>query len=121
MRVFVYEYTCATASGTGRHDSLRSEGRAMLAALAEDLAALPGVEVFALLATGASLHLSCVECRHVTAAEEQAIFRELAKQCDGSIVIAPEFDDILAQRCRRVTDYGGRLLGSDADTVRLAA
>ena len=39
MRLFVYEYTCATSANTG---SLGSEGRAMLLALVRDLVRVHG-------------------------------------------------------------------------------
>jgi predicted ATP-grasp superfamily ATP-dependent carboligase len=43
---------------------------------------------------------------------EPTRFRELAAMCDWTLVIAPEFDDLLASRARTVLEMGGRLLGS---------
>src|SRR5262249_47398284 len=74
---------------------LRAEGRAMLTALLADFAALPGVEPLAL----------------PDAAEEESHFRALARGSDFTLVIAPEFQDLLLNRCRWVLEEGGRLLG----------
>src|SRR5689334_15740916 len=43
MRVFLYEYTCAAAAAKAGAPSLRTEGWAMLAAICEDFARIPGV------------------------------------------------------------------------------
>src|SRR5262245_36947842 len=120
MRVFLYEYTCAVAPGCEVGDALHREGRAMLTALAQDMA-LVQAEPCCLLATGRSLSLPGVQFRHAAPGEEEAVFRQLAAECDWSIIIAPESDDILAQRCRWVTEAGGRLLGPAAETVKLVA
>jgi hypothetical protein len=45
----------------------------------------------------------------------------LAAAADWSLVIAPEFDDILLQRCRWVEEEGGRLLGPSSEAARLTA
>lgn len=79
----------------------------MLSALRDDLARCPGVQVSTLL-----------DCP--PAAEEHA-FRELAAAADWSLVIAPEFDGILAQRSRWVEEAGGCLLGSSPQAIDVTA
>jgi tyramine---L-glutamate ligase len=117
MRVFVYEYTCATAPDS----ALRGEGQAMLAAVLADLARVPGVQTVTLL------HPSCPRpphggsVRQLDAGGEETAVRELAAAADGSLVIAPEFDDILWCRCRWVEEAGGRLLGPSSEAVALTA
>lgn len=112
MRVFVYELTCACAS----HAGLRTEGAAMLTALLADFASLPDVEPITLLAEDLPLP-PC--CRAVRSSDEISRFRELAVAADATLVIAPEFDDLLYQRCAWVEAAGGRLLGPSAQAVRL--
>jgi predicted ATP-grasp superfamily ATP-dependent carboligase len=103
MRVFVYEYTCALA-GIPVGESLRAEGRAMLAAVLDDFRRAPGVATITLEA-GAGRDAFC----------------QLARSADWTLVIAPEFEGILAERCRWVEEAGGRLLGPTAAAVRLTA
>lgn len=104
MHLFVYEYLSSGVAGDAcLSPSLRSEGWAMLSALREDLAQCPGIRVSTLL-----------NCQ--PAVEEDA-FRRLAAAADWSLVIAPEFDGILAQRSRWVEEVGGRLLGSSPQAI----
>ncbi len=53
--------------------------------------------------------------------DERSLFRELAAGADWSLVIAPEFDGILARRCRWVLEAGGRLLGPSPEAVERTA
>jgi tyramine---L-glutamate ligase len=99
--IFVYEYTCAL--GGGVPPSLAVEGRAMLTAIRDDFARVPGVEV-----------------RTLPDDDEDAFFA-LARTADVSLVIAPEFDDLLTTRCRWVLAAGGRLLGPTPDAVGLTS
>jgi predicted ATP-grasp superfamily ATP-dependent carboligase len=103
VRVFVYEHTCALADAS-LSESLRAEGRAMLSAALDDFGRVPGVE-------GVTL----------TAGPGCDAFCELARSADWTLVIAPEFDGILAERCRQVEESGGRLLGPSSAAVRLTA
>lgn len=62
---------------------------------------------------GCNLHWVC------RANDELAIFHRLAAAADVTIVIAPEFDDLLLRQCRLVEEAGGRLLGPASDAVEL--
>jgi predicted ATP-grasp superfamily ATP-dependent carboligase len=117
VRVFVYEYTCAT----NRVDveSLRLEGWAMLSAVAQDFTRVPGVQTVGLLDERFEHELPGCECRRVTAGNEESQFRQLARSADYSLIIAPEFDDLLGTRCQWVQEEGGGLLGPSVDAVRL--
>jgi len=119
MRFFVCEYTCATATAASA-ESLRTEGWAMLSAVLEDFGRLPGAEVVTLLREPGQPVPPGIEVRRTGAAEEPH-FRELAGAADYSLVIAPEFDDLLAARCRWVEEAGGRLLGPSSSAVAITA
>jgi predicted ATP-grasp superfamily ATP-dependent carboligase len=102
MRAFVYEYFSAGRAGSAE---IRAEGRAMLSAVLADLGRVPGAETLTLAPAPDD-------------AEERA-FRALARGADVSLVIAPECDGLLAERCRWVEEGGGLLLGPSAAAVRL--
>lgn len=133
MRVFAYEMLTAGGLPIGNLKpdtdlvavpaSLLAEGRAMIEALATDLAACRDVEVDLLWnvnLTPPSLSRARVH-RVGDPAEEQAAFDELSQSADGAILIAPETDGLLAERCRRVLAAGGRLLGPGIELVELAS
>jgi predicted ATP-grasp superfamily ATP-dependent carboligase len=103
MRVFVYEYTCALAAAPAA-ESLRAEGRAMQSAVLTDFRRIAGVEAVTLPA-GAGREAFC----------------DLARSSDYTLVIAPEFAGLLAERCRWVEESGGRLLGPSSAAVCLTA
>ncbi|HVX14679.1 MAG TPA: ATP-grasp domain-containing protein [Pirellulales bacterium] len=128
MRIFLYEHL----TGGGLLDdaaplcdvrSLRAEGQAMCGALAADLSASEGIEVTCL--RDANLVDFVPVCRRTievrTIDERNAEFDVAAAEADWTIVIAPEIDGILADRCRRVMDRGGRLLGGSLSLIDLAS
>jgi predicted ATP-grasp superfamily ATP-dependent carboligase len=93
----------------------------MLSALAADLAALPGTQV-QVITDPHRLPGPLPDCElvHVhTSDEEQSALCRLAAQADWTIIIAPEFDDMLHQRCRWVEASSGRLLSPSSDLVAL--
>jgi predicted ATP-grasp superfamily ATP-dependent carboligase len=91
----------------------------MLSAVMADLTAVPGVEPVALVAE--DLSRLPFPHRTVTPSTERRHFRRLAEQCDYSLVIAPEFDNLLEERCCWVLEAGGKLLGPDPEAVALTA
>jgi predicted ATP-grasp superfamily ATP-dependent carboligase len=120
VKVFVYEHLCGGLAGQLAAAALRREGWAMLCAVLEDFGACAGVETITVLDEEARAVAARLVCPlRVERAEEQA-FRRLAEGADYTLVIAPEFDDILYRRCRLVEDVGGRLLGPSSEAVRLA-
>ena len=106
--VFVSEYLCGGAwPAEALPESLAAEGRAMVEALVEDFAALPDVRVLTTwdqrLAPPAFLSNSHVQTRWIqNPAQEKESFDQLAAEADATLVIAPEFDSILEQRCLQV-------------------
>ncbi len=124
MRVFVSEYVCGGGwPGETVASSLATEGRAMLCAIVEDFSRIAGVEV----ATTWDARLGSPPFRRAqvlevkSPADEMGHFRRLATDCDATLVIAPEFDGILLNRCRIVEELNGRLLGSNSRAVALCA
>jgi tyramine---L-glutamate ligase len=118
MQVFIYEYTSA-AGIADRSRSLKSEGWAMLSAAVEDFSRLSNVEVITIVSESGKLESAGRRVRQIKAHDEETIFRELAGQSDYTLVIAPEFDAILATRCQWVEEVRGRLLGPCSAAVRL--
>jgi predicted ATP-grasp superfamily ATP-dependent carboligase len=122
LRVFLYEYTCAGDWGVrGPAAALQAEGWAMLSALLHDFRLVPDVEVVTLLDERFELGGLDSRYRRVRVGEEEAAFAKLTHTADGTVVIVPEFDDILLTRCRWVEEAGGRLLGPSAAAVALTA
>src|SRR4029077_13046924 len=97
------------------------EGTAMLRALLEDFARIPDIEVTTLLHEGRQLPMAGVDDHRIDAAEEEAAFRAQARGADATLVVAPEFDNILFERCCWVEEVGGRLLGPSSEIVKLTA
>lgn len=116
MRVFIYEYTWAACDRAAA--SLRAEGWAMLAAALEDFGQLPGLEVVTMGREPLPFQANQLDQIIPTDREEET-FRVLARSADFSLVIAPEFDDLLWRRCSWVEESGGRLLGPSSTAVRL--
>ncbi|HEX4143949.1 MAG TPA: ATP-grasp domain-containing protein [Pirellulales bacterium] len=109
MKIFVYEFvTDGGWSAVYDHsppNGLITEGRAMRAALAADLAATGAVEVLTL----------------DDRLPEREAFEQAARRADATLIIAPEFDGILATRHRWAAAVGARVLGQSPETVELAA
>jgi predicted ATP-grasp superfamily ATP-dependent carboligase len=96
----------------------------MLVAVLEDMACCPGIRISTLVDRQQTLPRHWpdnVAVRRLEPANEESIFRELAAAADWSLVIAPEFHGILAQRSRWVEEVGGRLLGPSPKAIRLTA
>lgn len=113
--IFVYEHLSgggfqAEPQRSSEAATLAAEGDMMRAALTADLAAIDGVEVAGLPPRRFAHSL----------AERNAAFDELAAQADWTVIIAPEIGGALMERCQRVVQVGGRLLGGSLPTVSLA-
>jgi predicted ATP-grasp superfamily ATP-dependent carboligase len=117
VRIFLYEYT--SVIGSSKLSALRMQGRAMLCAVAEDFSRLAGVEVSGIVDESREFLPAGGQFRPIPPQEEEAAFRDLAGKADYTLVIAPEFNNILAARCRWVEEVNGRLLGPTAAAIRL--
>lgn len=110
MKLLVYEYCCATGLGRSPVDpahSLFREGLAMRNSLAEDFAQVPGVSVL-------TLDGNTVEA-------EPDEFQSRIQQADAAVVIAPEFDDLLADRVEWVRHAGRFALNCSREAIHLCA
>jgi predicted ATP-grasp superfamily ATP-dependent carboligase len=127
--VLLYEYLTSGGSRANstdlEHASLRREGLAMLSALASDFAAIEGVERTVILdAAVATNWPASANCRVVRVDSQGGDCDALAAHCrdaDWTVVIAPDFDQILESRLALVERSGGRLLGPSSALAALAA
>jgi predicted ATP-grasp superfamily ATP-dependent carboligase len=95
----------------------------MRSALAEDFSRLPDVEVVTLQDDRLPSYQleECVVQGIANSDEERDAVRRNSAECDWTVLIAPELDGRLQDRCRWVDAAGGRLLSPGADVVRLAS
>lgn len=120
MRVFVYEHLCAGGLGDHFAPSLLAEGWAMLAAVLTDLDQLPWLGTTTLLDDHSELEWKKQSWNRVRV-ERRKSFSELARRADATLIIAPEFDEILFSLARQVEEAGGRLLGPSSAAIQLTA
>ena len=118
MNLFLYESISAGGLGPAPPASLGAEGWAMLTAALADFAAL--ARITTLLAPTCS-DIPGVRCERTSFQDEPQRFRELIAANDAVLVIAPEFDNILADRSTLVVAHGRQLLGCHPDAVRRTA
>lgn len=101
MRVFVSEFVCGGGwPGASLETSLAREGHAMLAALIEDIAKIPGCEVVTTWdARLGPCPLRDCEVRLINSVgDELTQFRELIRDSDATWMIAPETNGELLKR-----------------------
>lgn len=125
MRIFLYEW--ATGGGLVEEPSIPAsfvqEGAAMMGALAADLARIDGCRVVA-LRDPRILHLALPCCELVDVLSRSSHYDEferLAAHAEATLLIAPEFDDILQKAAQAVVAGGGRLLSPSPEFIRVAA
>ena len=119
MKIFLYEYTCANAKWSILPESLRKEGLAMLLALLQDFEAVPDVTTVTLL--GESFSHALPGEVHYHKGDEREQFTKLVKITDWTLVIAPEFNDILTTSCHWVALSNGRMLNASQQAIELTA
>src|SRR5215212_4627602 len=126
MHVFLYEW----ATGGGLVDepgpvpaSLVREGAAMIGALAADFLRIKDCRVSA-LRDPRVLQLALPGCSVVDVLSRTSHREELERlsaAAEATILIAPEFDDILLKAARWSLSSGGRLMSPAPEFVRVAA
>lgn len=107
MRLGLYEYVTAECGPLDTPESLRREGRAMLEALQADFRRVPGV--------------TAVGWMQTLKPDDRAAFQAFIQQHDYTLIIAPEFANLLYTRCQWAIAAGGRLLNAGLDAIALTA
>jgi predicted ATP-grasp superfamily ATP-dependent carboligase len=125
VNLLIYELVTGGGWRSGTADappaSLLAEGRAMRDALVQDFAALPGVAVQVLHDERLPpLELPARQIPIRCAEEERAELERTASEGSPVVLIAPEVDGLLAERCRWVEAAGGKLLSPDSLFAALA-
>ena len=93
----------------------------MICAVARDFVRLPGVDVVVLQDKRLGARLDLAGCRVVeveSADDEWSRIGRLAANSDWTVIIAPEIDHLLLERCRHVERMGGRLLSPGSNIVQ---
>jgi tyramine---L-glutamate ligase len=125
MHVFLYEWITGggLADQPGRlPPSLLAEGSAMIAALAEDFAAIAGTRVSVLR----DMRIDRLPLEGCDVVDVESLshgrdeFDRLAAEADRTMVVAPEFDGILLQALRRLGEARGRSLNASDEFVAIA-
>lgn len=120
MRIFVWEYLCSGACLSPLAPSLATEGRSMLTALLADLSRLDGLELPSLWDRRLPDPPPLPQLVLAESPEhERQLFTQLVADCEATLLIAPEFGGLLAERSRMVEERGGRLLSSSSHAVEL--
>ena len=127
LRLFVSEYLSSGAlSHRNLDSSLACEGKSMLLALIADLVRIPKCHVVTTwdeqLGRFPEIEEASLSAVGVSSpTEELRLFRNYAADCDFTFVIAPEFEDILADRRRIAESAGGTLCGCSVSASELCA
>ena len=128
MRVLIYEFVTGgglyqLAPSDVAVQSLLREGRAMIRALAEDFARLPDIQLATLRDSRLDrFHLPPCTLHEVRQPDDEKHWlSRLASQCDWSVIIAPEFNRFLWDRCQLVERSGGRLLSPSSQLIAWAS
>jgi hypothetical protein len=101
--VFVLELVSAGYFGDDLAPNFRAEGRAMLDAVLDDFRRIANVTVS-------------------TIGNDTTLLRSVAKvRADAALVIAPEFDRLLARFCEAARESGARSLNCDPQALSLCA
>ncbi len=128
MRIFVSEFLTSGAWATPEIPaSLLREGTAMLSAIAGDFAQVPGCEVLTTWDRRfGSFPLSGSQAENIEAClisdpeEEKEIFQEFCREAGAAFLIAPEFQNLLADRCELVNRIGTFSLNCSVESIRRA-
>ncbi len=128
MRVLLYEFACGGGTfswgcAPGDCPTFLSEGSSMLRSLARDFSQVPGIGLVTLRDSRLpAFDLPGCEIVSVCdAAGERDALERHSRRADWTIVVAPESQGALLDRCRWVEASRGRLLGPSAEFVALAS
>jgi predicted ATP-grasp superfamily ATP-dependent carboligase len=99
------------------------EGAAMLSAVAADFTRIDGCRVTA-LRDPRVLNLALPGCEIVdvqSGGSQRDEFDQHAASADATLLVAPEFDNILSKAARQVELCGGRLISPSSEFIQIAA
>lgn len=118
MRVFVFEFICCGGLlGQKLPAELQGPGRAMLAAVIEDLAA-QGVEVVTMWDPQLRGQRPPARVTELSAnSDVHAVFDRLAGESDATLIIAPELEGCHTAWAQRVESRNLRLLGCSSKVI----
>ncbi len=123
IRLLISEYVCSGAMvGRPLPNSLSREGLGMLRAICEDAVSSKAFEVCTTLDHRLSLNIAGIQCHPVrTETAEWQLFQDLAKSSDLTLVIAPEFNQILLNRVRWLFDNNCPHGLSDVQSIEISS
>ncbi len=122
MKILLHEWvTGGGMAGLELPRSWAAEGRAMRRAIAADFRSVAGIETITTLderfirdaVDGASVV--------VGPGQEETVLEQLTRECDYTLVIAPEAGGLLEARTSLIEGAGGTSLGSTSSAIALAA
>lgn len=125
MNLLIFEYI--TGGGFNRQEipaSLAKEGGLMLSALLENFSAMPEINITLMLDYRFLPSFSDSKINIATLTPDHNVHEEFFCYCrtnEAVWPVAPEFDGILQNLCRQVTDAGKLLLTSPASAVAATA
>jgi predicted ATP-grasp superfamily ATP-dependent carboligase len=121
MKIFLYEWSCAEVEDEYvKITHLGSEGKAMFLSVAEDILAI-GHSIGTICHTNYLNGIDKVDCQITNKNTLFNQFQQCARSCDVAIIIAPEFDNILADRIKWLENTNCKNLGSTIDSVKLTS
>ena len=120
-KIFIHEYF--TGGGWSVPDmpsDLVSEGLGMLCAILKDFKKWGKATVYTTLDKRLTdIPLSSDSFTIINSADYNKSFSRIAKECDFSLIIAPESNDILLTLNKQIRDTGVCSLGSDLEAIRI--
>jgi predicted ATP-grasp superfamily ATP-dependent carboligase len=122
MRILVHEWvTGGGLAGREIPPSWEAEGRAIRRALADEFRRLDRVDVIVTLDERFSVDDPDPNPIPVAPGREEEILQGLVRECDYTVLIAPETGGVLTARSALVERAGGRSLGSSPQAVAVAS
>lgn len=120
MKLFVFEFICGGGLSCVPLDTgLTREGGAMLTAVVEDAVAA-GFDVASTLDQRLNMKLPGARVSLISPGESASTtFDQLSREAGTALVIAPEFDGLLAGYADRLAQMGVRSLGCSAHAISL--